>query len=82
MRVIGNSVESYRRWDLALIGAGVPHASVSTPGTSRHEAVVFTFAAISLVPDSSSGAPTRSAPTSMRRTRSGSAWLRSRRSRT
>jgi AraC-like DNA-binding protein len=42
-RIIGTSIESYRRWDLALIGADVPHAYASTPGTSRHEAIVIQF---------------------------------------
>lgn len=44
-RVVGNSIESYRAGDLALIGAEVPHAYVSTPGTSRHEAIVVQFRA-------------------------------------
>ena len=42
-RIVGNSIESYRPGDLALIAADVPHAYVSTPGTSRHEAVVIQF---------------------------------------
>jgi AraC-like DNA-binding protein len=42
-RIVGTSIESYRPRDLALIGPEVPHAYVSTPGTSRHEAVVIQF---------------------------------------
>jgi AraC-like DNA-binding protein len=42
-RIVGASIESYRSRDLALIGAEVPHAYVSTPGTSRHEAIVIQF---------------------------------------
>jgi AraC-like DNA-binding protein len=50
-RIIGTSIESYRRWDLALIGADVPHAYASTPGTSRHEAIVIQFRRDFLGPD-------------------------------
>jgi AraC-like DNA-binding protein len=42
-RVVGTSIESYRPMDLALIGPDVPHAYVSTPGTTRHSAVVIQF---------------------------------------
>jgi AraC-like DNA-binding protein len=42
-RIVGTSIESYRPRDLALIGPEVPHAYVSTPGTSRHEAIVVQF---------------------------------------
>lgn len=42
-RIVGTSIESYRPRDLALIGSEVPHAYVSTPGTSRHEAIVIQF---------------------------------------
>jgi AraC-like DNA-binding protein len=42
-RIVGTAIESYRPRDLALIGAEVPHAYVSTPGTSRHEAIVIQF---------------------------------------
>jgi len=42
-RIVGTSIESYRPRDLALIGPEVPHAYVSTPGTSRHEAIVIQF---------------------------------------
>lgn len=42
-RVVGTSIESYRPRDLALIGSEVPHAYVSTPGTTRHEAIVIQF---------------------------------------
>jgi AraC-like DNA-binding protein len=42
-RVVGTSIESYRPMDLALIGPDMPHAYVSTPGTTRHEAVVIQF---------------------------------------
>jgi AraC-like DNA-binding protein len=42
-RVVGTSIESYRPGDLALIGPEVPHAYVSTPGTSPHEAIVVQF---------------------------------------
>lgn len=42
-RIIGNSIESYRPFDLTLIGSGVPHAYVSTPGTTEHEAILVQF---------------------------------------
>jgi AraC-like DNA-binding protein len=42
-RIVGTSIESYRPRDLALIGHDVPHAYVSTPGTTRHEAIVIQF---------------------------------------
>ena len=42
-RIVGTSIESYRPRDLTLIGPEVPHAYVSTPGTSRHEAIVIQF---------------------------------------
>ena len=42
-RIVGTSIESYRPRDLVLIGPGVPHAYVSTPGTNRHEAIVVQF---------------------------------------
>lgn len=42
-RIVGTSIESYRARDLALISPEVPHAYVSTPGTSRHEAIVIQF---------------------------------------
>ena len=42
-RIVGDSIESYRQWDLALIGSEVPHAYVSTPGTEHHDAIVIQF---------------------------------------
>jgi AraC-like DNA-binding protein len=42
-RIVGTSIESYRARDLTLIGPEVPHAYVSTPGTTRHEAIVVQF---------------------------------------
>ena len=42
-RIVGTSIESYRRHDLVLIGPEVPHAYVSTPGADRHEAIVIQF---------------------------------------
>ena len=42
-RIVGDRVESYRRGDLALIGAQVPHAYVSAPGSPDQEAILIQF---------------------------------------
>jgi len=42
-RIIGDRIESYRAGDLTLIGSNMPHAYVSTPGTSDQEAILVQF---------------------------------------
>lgn len=50
-RLVGRSIESYRPGDLTLIGSAVPHAYVSTSGTTDHEAVLVQFDRDFLGPD-------------------------------
>lgn len=42
-RFVGDCVEEYGPGDLTLIGPELPHTYQSSPGTSRHEAVVVQF---------------------------------------